>query len=356
MARRLSSHETLIYTQVYKLNSDVDSRVQNYSFSYSFRLGTTKTVRPQHYILLLLLEHGPHTAYQILQSMVDAGYNYYHTRQIAPKLAQLRQHKLIERDEQGIYHLTPYGEQIAETLRDIYIELSFSSENIKLILDKLRFSKTDTLRYTKIHLDISRILLKILEEIKKIYHLERDELDVVEVLLENYLKYGTPYLYADQIRDKGFDGAYLKQVLKNLQTKNIIYIYNTQLGKRIGFRPHIRELIDKLGSSSYTQRGLQALNTKQSENNMKNEVRPDDENRRNTKDNVDRPASIRHTQANGEPVHSQPGNTTEALITKIQSEDKTRGHRRSGKNTSNKIPQPLRELQVQRTPRNTTHT
>lgn len=73
-----------------------------------------------------------------------------------------------------------------------------------------------------------------------------EERDVLDVLLNHYAKWGTTYLYADQLqKELEADAAWLIRVLRSLQTKGIIYIYkDRRLGMRVGFSKRVRASLE----------------------------------------------------------------------------------------------------------------
>ncbi len=73
-----------------------------------------------------------------------------------------------------------------------------------------------------------------------------EEQEVLDLLLSHYMKWGTTYLYADQLqRELDADASWLLRVLRLLQTKGIIYIYkDRRLGIRIGFSKRVRSQLE----------------------------------------------------------------------------------------------------------------
>ena len=75
--------------------------------------------------------------------------------------------------------------------------------------------------------------------------LSDEELEILEIMINHYVKWGSTYMYIDQLQQKlDADPAWLLKVLKSLQSKGIIYIYNDRrLGTRIGFSKRLRDQI-----------------------------------------------------------------------------------------------------------------
>jgi hypothetical protein len=86
----------------------------------------------------------------------------------------------------------------------------------------------------------------IIQELKG--NLTPEEVEVLEVLAENYATWGSSYMYLDQIQEKlQADMPFILRVVRNLQTKQIVYIYDDRrLGVRVGFTRKIKRLISEL--------------------------------------------------------------------------------------------------------------
>ncbi len=86
----------------------------------------------------------------------------------------------------------------------------------------------------------------IIHELKG--NLTPEELEVLEVLANNYATWGSSYMYLDQIQEKlQADMPFILRVVRNLQTKQIVYIYDDRrLGVRVGFTRKIKKLISDL--------------------------------------------------------------------------------------------------------------
>ncbi len=81
--------------------------------------------------------------------------------------------------------------------------------------------------------------------------LTSDELEVVKVLLEHYARWGTSYMYVDQLQEAlQADYEWLVRTLRELQTKGIVYLYrDPRLGLRVGFSKSMRQVLEACGAS-----------------------------------------------------------------------------------------------------------
>jgi len=71
----------------------------------------------------------------------------------------------------------------------------------------------------------------------RIENLDSDEKEILLFLLNKYKQWGSTYVYLDQMQEEfGADFNWLLRVLRNLQTKRVVYLYHDpKLGFRIGF-------------------------------------------------------------------------------------------------------------------------
>ncbi len=83
--------------------------------------------------------------------------------------------------------------------------------------------------------------------------LETDEAEVLNAIAAHYVQWGKTYLYLDQLqRQLDADPRWLMSILRELQAKNLIYIYHDRrLGVRIGFSKTLRDQLDKCLSSGH---------------------------------------------------------------------------------------------------------
>ena len=76
--------------------------------------------------------------------------------------------------------------------------------------------------------------------------LDGDEFEVVNVLLLHYAKWGSTYMYIDQLQERmQADYNWLMRTVRRLQAKNVVYIYNDpRLGMRIGLSRKLKEYLE----------------------------------------------------------------------------------------------------------------
>lgn len=80
--------------------------------------------------------------------------------------------------------------------------------------------------------------------------ISEDEFEVLAHLASHYARWGTTYMYVDQLQEKlEADYSWLMRVLRTLQSKGLLYIYtDPRLGVRVGFSKNLKELLDKCSS------------------------------------------------------------------------------------------------------------
>lgn len=76
--------------------------------------------------------------------------------------------------------------------------------------------------------------------------LDDDEKDILLYLINKYKQWGSTYVYIDQIQEEyKADPGWLFKVLRQLQTKRIVYLYqDPKLGLRIGFSKSFKEKLN----------------------------------------------------------------------------------------------------------------
>jgi len=77
--------------------------------------------------------------------------------------------------------------------------------------------------------------------------LNDDEREVLELLIERYIQWNSTYMYIDQLQEelKNADLGWLFRVLRDLQTKKLIYLYqDPKLGLRVGFSQQFKKLLE----------------------------------------------------------------------------------------------------------------
>jgi len=132
-----------------------------------------------------------------------------------------------------------WGEQIKQTRnrKRVGKPAEQSSQFLPFIAaDK---GKSGNKRKTAIH------PIHCLASIIDVNELSDEEFEILEIMINHYVKWGSTYMYIDQLQQKlDADPAWLLKVLKSLQSKVIIYIYNDRrLGTRIGFSKRLRDQI-----------------------------------------------------------------------------------------------------------------
>jgi predicted transcriptional regulator len=81
--------------------------------------------------------------------------------------------------------------------------------------------------------------------------LSDDEVEVLGALLNHYARWGTTYMYIDQLQSAlEADSTWLMKVLRDLQTKGVVYLYkDPRLGIRVGIAKRTREALEECRSS-----------------------------------------------------------------------------------------------------------
>jgi len=91
-----------------------------------------------------------------------------------------------------------------------------------------------------------RRALSCLEKVMKNRNLIEEEYYVLQHLVKHYAEWGSTYMYADQIAEElHYDLRDLMIILRKLQSKKLIYIYNDRkFGLRVGLSKGLKQLID----------------------------------------------------------------------------------------------------------------
>ena len=84
----------------------------------------------------------------------------------------------------------------------------------------------------------------ILEALRE--DLDPDELEVLSNILSHYSKWGSTYIYLDNLAEKmQADYSWLLRVARRLQSKGILYIYNDpRLGMRLGLTKNMKQALE----------------------------------------------------------------------------------------------------------------
>jgi len=176
--------------------------------------------------------------------------------------------------DRGFWYLTPLGEEYAhevverlrKSLDDEYTRLARSillpGENINLTRNnKSRGQHTARKRRPQSFIaastgvsDNKPVETSRVEQVTCVLRLLRDRLDaeefeVLSAILSHYARWGSTYLYADQLGEKlQADKTWLFTKLRSLQSKNLIYIYtDPRLGVRVGLSKAMRETLQSCG-------------------------------------------------------------------------------------------------------------
>ncbi|AWS00685.1 replication initiator protein WhiP [Metallosphaera hakonensis JCM 8857 = DSM 7519] len=188
----------------------------------------------------------------------------YETKYVSSYLSYWRKKGLIYQ-EGGRWYLTPQGESLATAIIDSYSNSRFREmlviakqvlgEQVKDSInnktkqgsDKDRrevLSFIDSKTGSQVNKSQKKDLTVCLSEITE--KLEKDEKDILIFLLDRYKQWGSTYVYMDQLQEEyRADSAWLFKVLRGLQTKKILYLYNDpKLGFRIGFSQTMKRKIE----------------------------------------------------------------------------------------------------------------
>ncbi|MEB2836604.1 MAG: replication initiator protein WhiP [Desulfurococcales archaeon] len=173
--------------------------------------------------------------------------------------------------DRGFWYLTPLGEEYAHeivdrlrrSLEDEYARLArsvlLSTEIVSSTIDGKRkprepanpgkpqsfiaglMSSGGNKRQGASRVDRVTCVLRLLKG-----RLDEEEFEVISTILSHYARWGSTYLYADQLQEKlQADQKWLFAKLRSLQTKNLIYIYaDPRLGVRVGLSKALRETLE----------------------------------------------------------------------------------------------------------------
>ncbi|QKQ99353.1 replication initiator protein WhiP [Metallosphaera tengchongensis] len=188
----------------------------------------------------------------------------YETKYVSSYLSYWKKRGLVYQ-EGGRWYLTPDGENLAVTIIDSYSNSRFKemlmiakqmiNEPVKESINNkkpqsnrsepkevLSFidSKTKSDVNKQQRTDPSVCISDISEK------LDNDEKDILLFLLERYKQWGSTYVYLDQLQEEyKADSTWLFKVLRGLQTKRVLYLYNDpKLGFRIGFSQSVKRKLE----------------------------------------------------------------------------------------------------------------
>ncbi len=165
--------------------------------------------------------------------------------------------------EGGMWHLTDKGEALAKDLLEGFSNSKFKemtalakqliseqvseprNDKVEPRNDKgeqksLSFIGKKTSSIVNEEQERSQCVQKILDK------LDEEEKEMMNYLIHRLKEWGSTYLYLDQIEeDMKADSRWALKVLRSLQTKKLVYLYNDpKLGMRVGFSQKFRSLKD----------------------------------------------------------------------------------------------------------------
>jgi predicted transcriptional regulator len=187
----------------------------------------------------------------------------YQTKYISSYLSYWKKKGLVYQDG-GRWYLTPQGENLAKAIIDSYSNSRFKEMLViaKQMLEQVKEpmnnkneqkdekekkavlsfidSKTNNMVKKQQNKDPTVCIKEILEK------LDDDEKDILLYLINKYKQWGSTYVYIDQIQEEyKADPGWLFKVLRQLQTKRIVYLYqDPKLGLRIGFSKSFKEKLN----------------------------------------------------------------------------------------------------------------
>ncbi|MCE4628337.1 MAG: replication initiator protein WhiP [Desulfurococcales archaeon] len=203
-----------------------------------------------------------------MRSSEIAGILGYETRYISSYLSYWKTRGYVEYSG-GFWMLTPkgeeYAEKVAERERDekfdrlaLLAQRILSEQNVKQTTNgkrrgRARSEHGPSLRFIapkkgSLHSKLQERALAaacFLETLKP--ELSDEEVEVLSAILSNYTKWGSTYMYIDQLaRLMEADYRWILEVARLLQTKNIVYLYtDPKLGIRIGLTRPAKELLEE---------------------------------------------------------------------------------------------------------------
>ena len=218
--------------------------------------------------IIVLLHGKPMKAAEIAQYL---GYN---TRYISSYLSYWRVRGLFEYVN-GLWQLTPKGEQVAQLIISRYQEQRFNEYLIiakQILGEQVKQAVNDN--NTRVTLpDSSRSLpfivsktsqkipqpdrksqVECLKHLINYEELPDEEKEVLDQLFEHYIKWNSTYMYVDQLIDQlKANEIWLMRVLKGLQAKHLIYLYrDPRLGTRVGFSRTAKKLLSQCSKNQQT--------------------------------------------------------------------------------------------------------
>lgn len=187
----------------------------------------------------------------------------YETKYVSSYLSYWKKKGLVYQ-EGGRWYLTPDGENLAKAVIDSYSNSRFKEmlaiakqliepvnqpinnksrqDETKDAKDVLSFieSKTSSVAKKQQRNDPTVCLSDTIEK------LDDEEREILIYLISRYKQWGSTYVYLDQLQEEyKADPAWLFKVLRGLQTKRIVYLYNDpKLGFRVGFSQVVKKKLE----------------------------------------------------------------------------------------------------------------
>lgn len=211
---------------------------------------------------LIVLLHG-----KPMKTAEIAQYLGYNSRYISSYLSYWRVRGIFEYVN-GLWQLTPKGEQVAQLIISRYQEQRFNeyliiakqilSEQVKTTVNdnNTRVTPHDSSHSLpfivdktgqKIPLPDRKHQMECLKQLINYNELPSEEKEVLDLLVGHYIKWNSTYMYVDQLIEQlQANEIWLVRVLKSLQAKHIIYLYqDPRLGTRVGFSRSIKKLLEQ---------------------------------------------------------------------------------------------------------------
>ncbi len=208
-----------------------------------------------------------------MKSAEIAGVLGYEPRYIASYLSYWKTRGYVEY-ESGYWYLTPLGEEYARNVLEREVNEKFNefaaiaqrilaSLNVSPAINRKpggpgRRGKGRSLPFIAEQIikpgnerQERTLAAECALEVLKDDGLPPDELEVMKALLDHYAKWGTSYMYIDQLQES-MEASYewLLKTLRELQTKGLVYLYrDPRLGLRVGFAKRAREVLQACRTS-----------------------------------------------------------------------------------------------------------
>lgn len=189
----------------------------------------------------------------------------YDTKYVSSYLSYWKKKGLVYQ-EGGRWYLTPQGEGIAVSVLESFSNSRFKemlviakqmlSGNVKESInnkdeqrrknqDKEVLLFIDSKTRSDVNKQQKRDPTVCLSEITE--KLGKDEKEILLFLIDRYKQWGSTYIYLDQLQEEyKADTVWLFKVIRSLQTKRLMYLYNDpKLGFRVGFSQNLKRILEK---------------------------------------------------------------------------------------------------------------